>query len=502
MHGRGEHQPYWMVEVERASFPALEGDHEFDVAVVGAGITGLTAALLLKRAGKRVAVLERRRVGSGNTGRSTGHLTTVVDSRYHRLEKSFGREGARLVAGSLRDAIDQVERFTRELSIDCAFERLPGYHYSEEGDLDTVHQELEAARRAGLLAEMTREVPLPFPTAAAFVARDQAQFQPLAYLQGMARAIEGGGCRIFEYSPVLELGSDSPRTLRSEKGSVIAPEVLVATHTPLGVNLLQTEIAPYRSYVLAARLNNVFPDALFWDTEQPYNYLRRSSAAAGDIVIVGGKDHKTAHGDERQSFDALESYLRDRFNVGEILFCWSSQYYEPNDGLPFIGRAPGARDIHVATGYSGDGLTFGTLGGMINADLILGQTNTYAELYRPTRLHLAGLGHFMSENLDNARRFIADRLSSDHAECIDKIGPGEGCVLRHDKRQLAANRDQAGTLHTFSAVCPHMKCLVRWNPAEETWDCPCHGSRFGSSGQPIEGPALTGLERKEVEGKS
>ncbi|MFP5288017.1 MAG: FAD-dependent oxidoreductase [Thermoanaerobaculia bacterium] len=476
----------------------LEGEERVDVAVVGAGITGLTAARLLVAAGKRVAVLEQSRIGSGTTGGTTAHVTQVPDRRYAELVSKFGRDGVRQVVESTRAAMERIASFVEEDAISCDFARIPAYLYTEsEDEIFRLQEEVDAAREVGMPAVFVREVPLPFPTAGAVRFDNQARFHPLAYLSGLAGKIVERGGRIYEETRVVKVDGDGPLRVETERGTVTADTVLFATHTPAGFSLLHAELEPLRSYVLGVRLRNQEPpDGLFFDTADPYNYTRRQE----DVLIVGGKDHKTGHGDPDESYRALEEYVRQRWSVESIDYRWSAQFYEPPDGLPLIGQALTSSRVFVATGYSGTGMIFGTVGGMLLSDLALEREREWAEVYRTSRVKpLAGGPTIAKLNLEVAADFVKDRLTTHRIEDVSEVPAGEGQVVRLGGEKVAVYREETGKVHAVSPVCTHAGCLVHWNPSEKSWDCPCHGSRFSPDGEVLEGPAVKGLEPVRIE---
>jgi glycine/D-amino acid oxidase-like deaminating enzyme/nitrite reductase/ring-hydroxylating ferredoxin subunit len=476
----------------------LEGDERVDVAVVGAGITGLTAARLLAAAGKRVAVLEQNRTGTGTTGGTSAHVTQVPDRRYKELTSKFGRDAMRQVVESTRAAMQRIAAFVEEDGISCDFARIPAYLYTEaEDEVSRLEEEVEAAREVGMTAVLVRDVPLPFSTAGAVRFDHQARFHPLAYLGGLAaRFVERGG-QIFEETRVVKVDGDGPLRVETERGTVTADTVLFATHTPAGFSLLHAELEPLRSYVLGVRLRGQEPpDGLFFDTADPYNYTRRQE----DLLLVGGKDHKTGHGDPEASYRALEEYVRQRWSVESIDHRWSAQFYEPPDGLPLIGQALTSSRVFVATGYSGTGMVFGTVGGMLLSDLALGRKSDWAEVYRTSRIKpLAGGPHIAKLNLEVARDFVKDRLTAHRIEDVSEVPVGEGQVVSLGGEKVAVYREESGKVHAVSPVCTHAGCLVHWNPSEESWDCPCHGGRYSPDGQVLEGPPVKGLEPVRIE---
>lgn len=487
---------------ELPGHPALEGEERVDVAVVGAGITGLTAARLLVGKGKSVAILEQDRIGSGTTGGTTAHVTQVPDRRYRELVSKFDRDGVRQVVESTRLAMERIASFVEEDAISCDFARIPAYLYTEsEDEVSKLQEEVEIAREVGMPAVFVRDLPLPFKTAGAVCFDNQARFHPLAYLGGLAaRVVERGG-RIYERSRVLEVEGDGPFRVRTSSGTVTADTVLFATHTPAGFSLLHAELEPLRSYVMAVKLRSQEPpDGLFFDTADPYNYTRRQPHGEGNLLIVGGKDHKTGHGDPDASYRELEEYIRQRWSVESIVSRWSAQLYEPPDGLPLIGTALSSSRIFVATGYSGTGMIFGTVGGMILADSALERQSDWAGIYRTSRVKpLAGGPTIAKLNLEVAADFVKDRLTLRRIEDVSEVPVGEGEVVRLRGERVAIYREESGRVHAVSPVCTHAYCIVHWNPGEKTWDCPCHGGRYSPDGQVLEGPPVKGLERVKLE---
>jgi glycine/D-amino acid oxidase-like deaminating enzyme/nitrite reductase/ring-hydroxylating ferredoxin subunit len=488
----------WAQTAAHAPFGALSGDIDVDVAIIGGGITGVTAAMLLKRAGKRVALLEAGGVGGGVTGHTTAHITQLYDERYHKLIDSFGARGARTAMLAARAAIDFIGQLAAEAHIDCAFERVPAFLYSEdERGARAIGEEFEATRRIGMEVELVDRAPLPFAHKKALRIENQAQFHPLRYLNALAQAIPGDGSHLFEQTRAGEFKDGEPCIVKTAGGSVRAGAIVLATHTVIGDRVVfQPKIAPYRSYVLAFRLlGDAPPPGLYWDTADPYHYTRRfTHPERGELLIVGGEDHKTGQEPNTPArYEALERYARERYRLGEIAFRWSSQVYEPADGLPYIGRHPFDAHTYVATGYAGVGMTMGTVAALIICDQVLGRENAWAKLYDAGRVNLqASTGTLVAEGLNLAGSAVASYFRNEGA--LADIPVGAGRVVQSGLEKLAVYRDEGGALHAMSAVCTHMKCIVGWNEAERSWDCPCHGGRYTPDGRVIEGPPLSGLQ--------
>jgi glycine/D-amino acid oxidase-like deaminating enzyme/nitrite reductase/ring-hydroxylating ferredoxin subunit len=494
----------WRATHQLGGFPALPGSLDADVAIVGGGISGLTAAVILSRAGRRVVLLERDFVGSGETGNTTSHLTEAVDARYKTLIGDYGEEGARLVAASSRDAIDWIDAIIRQAPMNCGFERVSGYLYTERrSDVEKLADELDAARRAGCAVAWSDDVPVPFPTHGAVRWDNQAQVHATAYLDGLLREAVTLGAQVFENTRVIGVDDGEPCTVETDRGVVRAAHVFVAANVPVNNRvLLHTKIAAYRSYVLAAEYSPAGIPGLFWDTDDPYHYTRTQRTGGHTYLIVGGEDHRTGEKiDTDACFQRLNEYAQRKFGVTDPSFRWSGQIIEPVDGLPFIGLNTGSKQVYVATGYAGNGMTFGTLAGMIVSDAIQGVQNPYAKLYDATRVKpISAAVDYVTENVPFPVHLITDRLTSLNVDDrpVQSLKPGEGGIFNSDEGKIAVCRDKQGVVHACSSVCTHLGCDVAWNNGEQTWDCPCHGSRFSPDGAVINGPAVSDLRKIPV----
>jgi glycine/D-amino acid oxidase-like deaminating enzyme/nitrite reductase/ring-hydroxylating ferredoxin subunit len=487
----------WM-DVTAPDYAPLGEDITADVCVVGAGIAGMTTAYLLAREGRDVAVVDDGPVGGGMTCRTTGHLATAIDDRYVTIERLHGRDGAQLAADSHAAAIDSIESIAREEHIDCDFMRLDGYLIAAPGTpADLLDRELAAAQRAGLadVAAVAGPPAGEFAGARALKFPRQAQFHAGKYLAGLARAVEKHGGRIFCSTHATRIAGGSAARVETTRGPAVAADaIVVATNTPVNdVVTIHTKQSPYSTYVVAARVpRGAIAPALYWDTADPYHYVRLHDDGAQQLLIVGGEDHKSgqAH-DGRERFARLESWLRERFPAaGEVALRWSGQVMEPADGVAFIGRNPGdAENVYIATGDSGMGLTHGTIAGLLLTQLILGRASPWATLYDPARKMLRAPMEYARENLNVAAQYVQDYLGAGDVRSEDELAPGRGAILRRGLAKIAVYRDDDGVLHQYSAVCPHLGCIVAFDEVEKTWDCPCHGSRFDRFGRVIVGPA-------------
>ncbi len=503
----GETVSPWM-ETDVPAESSLNTNTSADVCIVGAGIAGLSTAYLLARRKLSVVVLDDGPIGGGMTARTTAHLSNAIDDRYFEIERLHGEEGARLAAESHTAAIDWIEAIVKEEKIRCEFQRLDGYLFVPPRQPKKVlDDELAAAHRAGLTGvEKVEQAPLDsYDTGTALRFPRQAQFHPLKYLKGLAAAITRQGNRIFTSTHAQKIeGGKRGRVTTAGGFAVAADSIVVATNTPVNdLVAIHTKQAPYQSYVIAARVpRDSITRALYWDTGDPYHYVRLQRLGRGanayDLLIVGGEDHKTGQEDDgARRFGALERWTRARFPMIEgIEYRWSGEVMEPVDGLAFIGRNPmDSPNVYIATGDSGQGMTHGTIAGVLLTDLILKRENAWAKLYDPSRITLGALKEFAKENLNVAAQY-ADYVMPPDAGSLEEIKPGAGAVVMCDGARVAAYRDDEGVVHKRTAICPHLGCIVNWNSLEKSWDCPCHGSRFNAYGRVFQGPANSGLAEK------
>ena len=506
----GDTTSLWMATASTPTYSPLDSDATADVCIIGAGIAGITTAYLLSRAGKRVIVLDDGPVGGGETGRTTAHLANAMDDRFYALERLHGERGSRIAAASHGAAIDRIEATVREEAIDCDFERVDGFLFLGEGDKpEELQRELEAAHRAGLAdVELIPRIPnLPFDSGPALRFPRQAQFHPLEYLSALAKAVTRNGGTIHTGSHVADFEPRPRRPqVKTDDGKTVTADAMVfATNSPINDWVkMHTKQAPYRTFVIGCRIpRGSVPRALYWDAGDPYHYVRLQSDKNGsDILIVGGEDHKTGqHDDAPDRFRALEQWTRSRFPMVErVEYRWSGQVMEPVDYMGFIGRNPGddGKNTYIATGDSGQGMTHGTIAGILLTDLITGRENSWETLYDPSRVSLRAAKEFARENLNVAAQY-RDYVTPGEVSSTDEIPPGTGAIIRRGTHKIAAYRDEGGTVHERSAVCTHLYCIVDWNSTEKTWDCPCHGSRFDPLGKVVNGPAVAPLAEIEKE---
>ena len=419
--------------------------------------------------------------------------------RYYEIENLHGEKGARLAAESHTAAIAQIEAIVAREGIDCEFERLDGYLFVPPGEsTEVLDKELAAVHRAGLTdVERVERAPLEdFDTGPCLRFPRQAQFHPLKYLDAVARAIEKNGGQIFNRAHADEFKDGTPCEVKTDKARISAGAIVIATNTPVNDWVaIHTKQAAYRTFVIGLRVpKGSITKALYWDTPDPYHYVRLQNMGNDEVLIVGGEDHKTGQADDAdERFDRLETWTRERFpSAKEVEFRWSGQIMEPVDSLAFIGRNPGDKNIYVITGDSGNGMTHGTIGGILLTDLVQGRKNEWETLYDPSRVSLKAVPDFAHENLNVAAQY-RDYVTGGDVDSVREIAPGNGAIIREGLKKLAVYRDIHGELHKRSAVCPHLGGIVDWNSTEKTWDCPCHGSRFDPDGKVLNGPAISGL---------
>lgn len=475
-----------------------------DVVIVGGGITGVTAAILLQRAGKRCTLIEALEIGFGTTGGTTAHLNTMMDTPYYEIEKKFNSDAAKKVADICRIAIEQIKSNVQTYGIDCALEEKTGYLYAKDDkqaeDLQKIY---DSAREVGVTMQYVDAVPAPLPMHRAVAIERQAQFHPIDYILALAQQFEAMGGTIVQDCRVTEVSeSDKVLTVKTTKGELTSDALIYATHIPPGVNVLHFLCAPYRTYVIGVKLkDNNYPDALIYDLDDPYHYFRTQEVDGQKYLIAGGEDHKTGHDDNtKERLTCLEAYVRKHYDVESVAFRWSSQYYEPADGLAYIGHLPGnPENVYVATGFGGNGMIYGTASAMILTDLICSGHSEYAELFAPSRVKpMASFEKVVKENATVAKDMVAGWVSIPKLDEFAELAHGEAKVIRYEGKDIALYKDENGALNAVSPACPHIGCSVHWNNSEKSWDCPCHGSRFSCTGALLTGPSHTDLQRIDL----
>lgn len=499
----------WEETAKALHFSPLKKHISVDVAIVGAGIAGMTTAYLLANEGKKVAVVDDGPIGHGETAHTTAHITHALDDRYSDIEKFHGLENAQLAAESHTAAINRIERIVKEEKIKCGFERVDGYLFRDPTDTKkTLLDEIESLRRIGLGVFPVTNAPAPFETGECIKFPNQAQFHPLNYLAGLAKAVRKKKGLLFTETHAKKIEEGKVTT---DKGYTIrARHVVTCTNTPVNDRLrIHTKQGAYRTYVVAARIpKNSVEKILLWDTGNhkkghpyPYHYIRvHPFSKKDDLLIVGGEDHKTGQkNDAEKRYAILERWVKDRYPmVKKIDYRWSGQVMEPFDALAYIGRNPLDKNVFIATGDSGNGITHGTIAGMLITDLVMGRKNRWEKLYSPSRKSAKAAKYYLQENLNVAKRYL-DWVKRGDVQSLEDIKPGEGAIIQHGLSKAAVYKDEKGNVSACSAVCTHAACIVQWNSEKKTFDCPCHGSRFTPQGKVINGPAIADLKPIDIE---
>jgi glycine/D-amino acid oxidase-like deaminating enzyme/nitrite reductase/ring-hydroxylating ferredoxin subunit len=494
-------QSLWMDIDVAPNARSLQGDRECDVIVIGSGIAGISTAYELAIEGKRVIVVDRGKIAGGITARTSAHLAPLCDDLTSAMIRLRGEETSRLFYESQAAAVDRIEEIQEREGIDCDFRRLDGYLFQAlNTDSKIIDDELDAVRKIGAPVHRLVGVPLKhcehqhvlrYPR--------QGTFHPLKYLRGLAAVIEKKGGVFYAGTIVqqIEQRDDGAVRITTSGGIVTARAVVVASSSPIVDRFaLHTKMAPYRTYAMAFSIRRgAIPDALYWDTLDPYHYVRlQPGESRTDHLIVGGADHKSGEADDADlRFEALEAWTRNLIpDAKEVTHRWSGQVLDTVDYAGFIGRNPGSQNIYVHTGDSGQGITHGAVGAMINSALILGGDVRWVEVYDPSRKTPTGIGNFLGENVTAVKNF-AEYLAPGELSSVNDLTPGHGAIVRQGLTKVAAYRDDSGQLYTHAAACTHLGCHLHWNSFETCWDCPCHGSQFAADGAVLNAPAISPL---------
>jgi glycine/D-amino acid oxidase-like deaminating enzyme/nitrite reductase/ring-hydroxylating ferredoxin subunit len=476
---------------------------QYDVILAGGGITGVTTALMLQKAGLNCVILEANTLCFGTTGGTTAHLNTLMDTPYTDIIKKFGKDNAVLVAKAAREAVDRIKKNVKEYAIDCSFEEATAWMFSQNKEqTEELEAIAQASREVGLDVKDSKTIPLSIPFKKAIAVKGQAKFHPVRYVHALARAFEEAGGTIVQHCRVQAAENEEFLIIKTDNGTFHCNTLIYTTHIPPGISLLDTRCAPYRTYAMAFTLaKGEYPEGLIYDMYDPYHYYRTQEIDGKKFLIVGGEDHKTAHEENTEAcFLRLESHIRTCFEVKKIDYRWSSQYFEPVDGLPYIGHMPGQPGrILVATGFGGNGMTYSNVAAGLLKSIVLGEKSEYIDLFDPNRLKpVAGFSNFVKENADVVKQLIGKLFSKEKLTELAGLATGEGKLVKYEDHSIALYKDDQGNLHAVHPVCTHMKCNVAWNSAERSWDCPCHGARYDIDGKVLTGPADRDLEKIEL----
>lgn len=489
------HTPLWWDGVRAPRRGPLEGDTHCDVAVIGAGITGLTTALLVAQEGLSVCVVDRGEVASGTSGHTTGKVTSQHGLTYARL-RARSREAAHIYASSMEAARERVSSLAD--GIDCDLTRAPALVYASEADERTeLEAEARAAREAGLPMTVQEQTELPFETAGALRLEGQNHLHPVRYLLDLAAKVEAHGGEI--HTETVATGVDEEThgcRVHTDRGVIRARHVVVATLLPFldrGLHFART--SPSRAHVVTARVRGGLPDGMWQGASDRGFSLRRVRFDNEDLLMALGHSHRTGEAGDADHHTHVASYVAEHWPVEGFVHRWSAQDFMPDDGVPYIGAiTPRSRRVHVVTGLRKWGLTGGTLAGMLITEALVGRAHPWSDFFsarRPPRLSSAAA--MASGNTRVALHFVGDRLRDRGQRRLEELAPGEGAIVSCDGRKVAGHRSADGTLRAVDARCTHLGCQVRWNALEDSWDCPCHGSRFAPDGSVLEGPATAPL---------
>lgn len=486
------------------SFTETADTAGYDVIIVGGGITGISTALQLQKAGKKCLVLEANTLCFGTTGGTTAHLNTLLDTPYTTIRKNFNTESTKIIAEQTGAAIQLVKQNIGEYQIDCGFEETSAFLFSQNADEDKELEEIAGASvEAGLALRFPNKIPVPIPFNAAFEVLGQAKFNPVRYVYGIAKAFERIGGHIRQNSRVIGVEENEMIEVQTSSGNYTCTDLVYATHIPPGVNLVHLRCIPYRSYAMAITLeDDSYPDELAYDMKDPYYYYRTQVVDGQPYLIAGGRDHKTGEDlNTEMRFTELEAHVRKYFRVKEVAYKWSSQYFESADGLPYIGHLPGHPEhIYVATGFGGNGMVYSGVAATLLRSLIMNEETAASKLLDPNRLKpVAGFKSFIGHNAHVAGELVGRFFHGEKIEELTELAPGEGKVVKYEDEKIAIFKDDEGVIHAIDPVCTHMKCEVKWNGAERSWDCPCHGARYDTEGKVLTGPADRDMQPIQVQ---
>lgn len=497
-------QSYWIASTPETNYPVLNEDVRVDAAIVGGGMVGITCAYLLKNEGLSVAIIEADHILQGTTGHTTAKITSQHSLIYDKIKRQMGQDMAQQYAQANEAAIGMIEKIIKEKNIECNFERRFNCVYTADDNyVQQIADEAKTAAEIGLKATYLDSLPLPFKIKAAVKFDNQAQFHPRKYLLALAKDIPGSGSHIFEGTKALDIEKGSEYSVTTNQGyKVTAPRIVIASHFPFydGQALFFTRLFPERSYVVAIKIRDQFPEGMYITAEDPGRSLRSIDTENGELILISGEHHKTGQGENTMNhYNNLRDFAEQTFDVESIPYRWSTQDYSTADGVPYAGHhTADSPNLYVASGFGKWGMTNSTASAMLIRDLIVKNESPWQDVYNPSRFTpISSAKNFIKENLNVAGQLISGKLSP-VPDDVD-IKPGESRVIEAEGQKSGAYRDEKGVLHIVDTTCTHLGCEVKWNEAEKSWDCPCHGSRFTYEGDIIDGPAKKPIRVDEKE---
>jgi glycine/D-amino acid oxidase-like deaminating enzyme/nitrite reductase/ring-hydroxylating ferredoxin subunit len=495
-------EPYWLRNVDLPTFPKLQQDTETEVAIVGGGMTGLTAAYLLAREGRKVAVIEAGSILNGTTGHTTAKVTTQHGLIYDELISHFGEDKTRLYYQANEQALHFIKNLVKEQQIDCDFSEEDAYIYTNSSQkMQSLIDEYEAYQKLGIKdSEYLSTIPILVEHKAAITIRKQAQFHPVKYLKHLVGEFTKLGGQIYESTTAVDMEEgDKPVVTTRDGHRVYCQQMIIASHFPFydTKGFYFSRLKPSRSYVLAVKPEKAFPGGMYKNAEKPQRSLRSANYNGEQLIIFGGDEHQTGkEKDTHQYYEALEAFARETYGILEIPFRWSAQDPSTLDKIPFVGPySPTVDNIYVATGYRKWGMTNSTSAALLLTDLIMGRDNPFKEVFDPNRFHVdPDVKKFVSINATVAKDLVKGKLEKPNTD-PESLSNNEGAAVTLNGKRAGAYRDENGLLHLVDTTCTHMGCELEWNNGDRSWDCPCHGSRFSYSGDVLEGPAELPLKK-------
>ncbi|MCP8969627.1 FAD-dependent oxidoreductase [Ectobacillus ponti] len=497
-------EPYWRDSHKLPAFPRLNENLHVDVAVIGAGISGITTAYLLAKEGVKVALLDAGKILNGTTGHTTAKLTVQHSMTYAGLIQTHGQEKAKQYYEANLAGLNLVKELVESHSIDCDFSEQESWIYANTPSYGKkLEQEFDAYQKLGIPGEMRTRLPFEIQIENAIMMGGQAQFHPLKYLSHLVREFQLMGGIVYE-NTVAENVEPGPRpqVLLQNGHRVHCSYVVSSSHFPFydGGGLYFMRMYADRSYVAAIKPKKEYPGGMFSSVDSPVRSFRYTPINGEQLLLVGGENHRTGQGpDTMEHYEKLRDFAEEVFGIEEFTYRWSAQDLFTPDNVPYIGRISSKHEnIFVATGYRKWGMTSGTAAGLILRDLITKKESPYEELYTPLRFHpAADVKQVALNNVNVAAHFVAGKLDVTRKK-IDELEPDEGGVVTFGGKRAGAYRDTQGKLHVVDTTCTHLGCEVNWNSGDRTWDCPCHGSRFSYDGRVVEGPADQPLKKLDA----
>ena len=491
----------WLSTANSKNYETLYTSLNADVCIIGAGIFGLSCAYYLSKAGLKVIVLEKDSIGEKTTGHTTGKITSAHGLFYNYLVNNFNETFAHDYLFANEEAISNIKNIIDTENIKCDFEYKSNFIYTtNKSEVNQIKAEVETVNYLGFPANFATKTGLPFEIAGAIQYKNQAQFNVISYLNGLCKAILNNSGKIFTHSTVIDVKNTGSSYITSTlEGNVESKFFVLASHFPFlnFPGMYFTKMYQSSSYIIGIDSKKTLFNGMYISASSPIYSFRTAKYNGRNILLIGGSEHKTGTVvNYNETYGALEKYAKQLYPNCEILFRWDTRDCITLDKVPYIGPFSNAMEnIYIGTGFKKWGMTTSNVAANIITDYILGNENKYTYLFDSTRMQpIKNRVEFKNILTESVNSLVLNKFKTPKLT-FDNISNNSGGIIEVNNQKVGIYKDTSGNIFAVKPVCSHLGCLLSWNDADKTWDCPCHGSRFDYMGKNLYDPAIKDLEK-------